>query len=61
MSTTGGALNRSWRFFAAWQDIVEQVGKWRRCTEEVALTFMALFRDEELCLRFGLDTFGHDA
>ena len=53
MSTTGSALNRSWRFFAALEDIVQEVREWGRRTEKVALTFMALFRDEELCLRFG--------
>jgi hypothetical protein len=61
MSTTRGALNRSWRCFATLEDIVQEVREWRRRTEKVALTFVALFRDEELCLRFGLDAFGNDA
>jgi hypothetical protein len=61
MSTTGSTLNRSWRFFAALEDIVQEVREWGRRTEKVALTFMALFRDEELCLCFGLDAFGDDA
>ena len=54
-------MNRSWRYFAALENVVQEVREWRRRTEEVALAFMALFRDEELCLRFGLDAFGDDA
>src|SRR5689334_20563216 len=55
------ALNRSWRSFSGGQDFVQQVGKRRCCTEQVALRLVTLFRDQELCLCFGLDTFGNDA
>ena len=54
-------MNRSWRYFAALENVVQEVREWRRRTEEVALTFMALFGDEKLCLSFGLDAFGNDA
>src|SRR5687768_8075743 len=60
-SALGCALNRSWRFLALAEDFVQQVREWRRRTEKVALSLVALFGDEELCLGFGLDAFGNDA
>src|SRR6188508_3884967 len=55
------ALNRSWRSFSGGEDLVQQVGKRRGRTEQVALRLVTLFRDQELCLCFGLDTLGNDA
>ena len=54
-------MNRSRCGFSGGKDLVQQVGKRRGRTEQVALRLVALFRDEELCLRLGLHTLGNDA